>query len=148
MENTLLSTLIALFPKNTSMQLPPNIFIDMEGEFTEFIKDEKLVARFPNKERYANPFGFMQGGMIVAAMDNTLSPLSYANATANIMSEIKTSFKRPIKATDRFIEVIATVLNITATHITLQANVLNEKGKLAATGIAECVIIKGNRQPN
>ena len=47
MENTILSTLIALFPKNTSMQLPPNIFIDMEGEFTKIYQRRKAGRSIP-----------------------------------------------------------------------------------------------------
>ena len=112
------------------MELPPKVFIDMEGEFLEFIEGEKLIARFPNKSRYMNPFGFMQGGIIVAAIDNTIAPLSYASAEPNITTEINTTYKRPIKGSDKFIEVIATILKKTSTHITLQAEVLNEKGHL------------------
>lgn len=59
------------------MALPPKVFLDMDDEFIEFIEGEKLVARYPNKSRYRNPFGFMQGGIIVAAIDNTIAPLSY-----------------------------------------------------------------------
>ena len=145
MHNAIISKLLELFPSHTSMELPPKVFVDMEGEFIEFVEGEKLIARYPNKSRYMNPFGFMQGGIIVAAIDNTISPLSYASAEPNITTEINTTFKRPVKENDRFIDVIATVLKKTATHITLKAEVLNEKGKLAATGISTCVFIKGMR---
>ena len=134
-----------MVPANTSMVLPPKVFIDMEGEFIEFVEGISLTARYPNKERYMNPFGFMQGGIIVAAIDNTISPLSYISAPPNITKEINTTYKRPIKATDRFIDVIASVMKTTATSIILQAEVMNEKGKLAAKGIANCVFIKGMR---
>lgn len=145
MEDSILKDLLNLAPKNTSMELPPKVFIDMQGEFTEFVKDKKLVARFPNLERYMNPFGFMQGGIIVAAIDNTIAPLSYVSAPTNITKEINTCFKRPIKPSDSFIQVVATIFEKSATHITLHAEVLNEKGKLAATAIANCVFLKANR---
>ena len=145
MSNNIVSELMQLFPSNTNMELPPKVFVDMDGEFIEFIKGEKLTARYPNKLRYMNPFGFMQGGIIVAAIDNTISPLSYASAEPNITSEINTTYKRPIKESDKFIEVIATILEKTSTHIILQAEVLNEKGKLAAKAISTCVFIKGMR---
>ncbi|WAK02114.1 PaaI family thioesterase [Methylobacter sp. YRD-M1] len=61
---------------NTGMELPPKIFKAMEGEFLEYVEGQSLTVRFPVKESYSNPFGFMQGGMIMAAMDNTLGPLS------------------------------------------------------------------------
>ncbi len=135
-----------LMPADTSMELPPKVFLDMEGEFIEFVENIKLVARFPNKERYMNPFGFMQGGILVAAMDNTISPLSYISAPPSITKEINTTFKRPVKQTDHFIEVVATVIEKTVSYISLQAEVFNSKGKLAAKCIANSVYIKGNRR--
>jgi uncharacterized protein (TIGR00369 family) len=145
MKNNILQQLLQLVPFETSMELPPKVFIDMEGEFIEFVENERLVARFPNKERYMNPFGFMQGGILVAAMDNTISPLSYVTAPPSITKEINATYKRPIKQCDHFIDVVATVLEKTATYISLQAEVLNEKGKLAAKCVANCVYIKGIR---
>ena len=141
----ILSKLIQLAPSGTNMELPPKVFLDMKGEFTEFVKGEKLVARFPNLERYMNPFGFMQGGIIVAAIDNTIAPLSYVSALPNITKEINTTYKRPIKQSDTYIQVIATVVKLTATNITLHAEVLNSKGKLAASAVSNCVFIKGCR---
>lgn len=117
----------------------------MQGEFIEFVNGEKLVAQFPNLERYMNPFGFMQGGIIVAAIDNTISPLSYVSAPPSITKEINTTYKRPIKACDECIKVMATIVKKSATHIMLHAEVLNAKGKLAASAVVNCVFIKGNR---
>lgn len=138
--------LLQLVPVDTTLELPPKVFLDMEGEFIEFNEKEKLVARFPNKERYMNPFGFMQGGILVAAMDNTISPLSYIAAPPNITKDIHATFKRPIKRSDTFIDVVATVVEKTATAIILKADVLNERGKLAASGVASCVFVKGMRR--
>ncbi len=145
MKNNILQKLLQLVPFETNMELPPKVFVDMEGEFIEFIENEKLVARFPNKERYMNPFGFMQGGILVAAMDNVISPLSYVVAPPSITKEINSTYKRPIKQSDRFISVIATVIEKTTTYISLQAELMNEKGKLAARCVAHCVYIKGIR---
>ena len=145
MDENILKQLLKLAPSNTSMELPPKVFLDMQGDFIEFVKGVKLVARFPNLERYMNPFGFMQGGIIVAAIDNTISPLSYISAPPSITKEINTTYKRPIKACDEFIQVIASIAKTSATHIMLHAEVLNAKGKLAASAVANCAFIKGNR---
>jgi acyl-coenzyme A thioesterase PaaI-like protein len=76
-----MTRLLELMPSNTGMELPPKVFVDMDGEFIDFVEGESLTVRFPNKERYMNPLGFMQGGIIVAAMDNAIAPLSYMLAT-------------------------------------------------------------------
>lgn len=145
MKHQILTRIMNLLPSDAGMRLPPKVFLDMNGEFIEFIEGQKLVARYPNMDRYANPFGFMQGGIIVAAMDNTVSPLSYMVAPTNITSGIEATFKRPIKGADPFIDVIATVVSRGDSAITLQAEVLNAKGKRAAIGFAKGTFIKGRR---
>jgi uncharacterized protein (TIGR00369 family) len=145
MDESILNQLIKLVSADNKLELPPKVFTDMRGEFIEFIRGEKLVAQFPNMQRYMNPFGFMQGGIIVAAIDNTIAPLSYVSAPANITKEINTLFKRPIKTCDEYIQVVASVITQSTTHIELAAEVFNQKGKLAAKATANCVFVKGNR---
>jgi len=41
--------------------------------------------------------------------------------------------------------VTASIVEQTLTHIVLQADLRNEKGKLAAKAIAHCVFIKGRK---
>ena len=78
-------------------------------------------------------------------MDNTIAPLSYMLAPPNITKEINAYFKRPVTQSDRYINVIASVIEKTSTQIVLQAEVRNEKGKLVAKGIAQCVFIKARK---
>ncbi len=49
---------LELMPSETGMDLPPKIFMDMDGEFIDLVEGVSLTARFPNKERYMNPMGF------------------------------------------------------------------------------------------
>jgi len=142
MKDNLMQRLYALLPNAKNMELPPKVFVDMEGEFIDFVENEKLVARFPNKERYRNPYGFMQGGILVAAMDNTMSPLSYTVAAPSITKEITTEFKRPVKLSDEYIDVVATILEKTSSHILMQAETLNAKGKLMARSVSHCVYLR------
>ncbi|MDD1624116.1 MAG: PaaI family thioesterase [Methylococcaceae bacterium] len=134
-------------PSDTGMDLPPRVFSDMEGEFIDLVEGISLTARFPNKDRYMNPMGFMQGGIITAAIDNTVSPLSFMLGSPNVTQTISTTFKRPIKKTDRFVIVKASMIEKTETHIVMQAEVKSDSGKLMANGVAKCVFIK-NRKSN
>jgi len=127
---------LELIPAETGIDLPPKVFIDMEGEFIDLVEGISLTARFPNKDRYMNPMGFMQG----AAIDNTVSPLSFMLGSQNITQTISTTFKRPIKKTDRFIIVKASMIEKIETHIVMQAEVKNDSGKLMANGIPKCVL--------
>lgn len=147
MNKDIMQRVLELIPAETGMELPPRVFIDMEGEFIDLVEGISLTARFPNKDRYMNPMGFMQGGIITAAIDNTVSPLSYMLGSPNVTQTISTTFKRPVKKTDRFIIVEASMIEKTETHIVMQAEVKNDSGKLMANGIAKCVFIK-NRKSN
>ena len=138
---------LELMPSDTGMDLPPRVFSDMEGEFIDLVEGISLTARFPNKDRYMNPMGFMQGGIITAAIDNTVSPLSFMLGSPNVTQTISTTFKRPIKKTDRFVIVKASMIEKTETHIVMQAEVKSDTGKLMANGVAKCVFIK-NRKSN
>jgi uncharacterized protein (TIGR00369 family) len=145
MSQAIMQRVFELMPADTGMELPPRIFMDMEGEFIDLVEGVSLTVRFPNKDRYLNPMGFMQGGIITAAIDNTVSPLSLMLSSANITQSITTTFKRPIKQTEPFIDVTAMMVEKTETHIVMRADVKNAAGKLMAQGVATCVFIKDRR---
>jgi|PlaIllAssembly_1097288.scaffolds.fasta_scaffold467408_2 uncharacterized protein (TIGR00369 family) len=147
MNKDIMQRVLELMPSDTGMDLPPRVFSDMEGEFIDLVEGISLTARFPNKDRYMNPMGFMQGGIITAAIDNTVSPLSFMLGSPNVTQTISTTFKRPIKKTDRFVIVKASMIEKTETHIVMQAEVKSDSGKLMANGVAKCVFIK-NRKSN
>jgi uncharacterized protein (TIGR00369 family) len=147
MNKDIMQRVLELMPSDTGMDFPPRAFSDMDGEFIDLVEGISLTARFPNKDRYMNPMGFMQGGIITAAIDNTVSPLSFMLGSPNVTQTISTTFKRPIKKTNRFVIVKASMIEKTETHIVMQAQVKSDTGKLMANGVANCVFIK-NRKSN
>ncbi|MDH5692972.1 MAG: PaaI family thioesterase [Gammaproteobacteria bacterium] len=126
---------------DATLRLPPPVFLDMGGEFVDYVKGESLTARFPNRHQYENPFSYMQGGIIVALIDNTVSPLSYVVAPTSITREINTQFKRPITREDEFVTVKAWVEEITDSTISLKAEVRNSAGKLATRATVKAIIL-------
>ncbi|MBS3784702.1 MAG: PaaI family thioesterase [Anaerolineae bacterium] len=77
--------------------LPPPVFATMEGEFVELdMHAGVLTARFPMRKAYLNPYGTMQGGMIAAAVDNTLGPLSMLVAPPNVTRRLEMTYSRPV----------------------------------------------------
>ncbi|MBW2683544.1 MAG: PaaI family thioesterase [Deltaproteobacteria bacterium] len=129
--------------KSTSgMELPPKIFNEMEGELIEYVDGQSLTAKFPVKECYSNPFGFMQGGMVVAAIDNTLAPFSYLISPASITNNIDTTFVRPVKMAFEFIFVTAFLIGKTPMQVHLRAEVKNSTGKLLAFSSSSSSVIR------
>lgn len=140
--DALLKKLLDLMPHEPGIELPPKVFKDMEAEIIDYTDGQSLTVRFPNKERYENPLGMMQGGMITAAIDNTIGPLSYILAPPSVTKELTTAYKRPVTKSDKFIEVVASLTEKTSTGLLLKAEVRNEQGKLVAIANSEHVFVR------
>ena len=113
--------------------IPPPIFVAMHGEFLEFDRDgELLITRFPVLERYLNPYGAMQGGMVAAAVDNTLGPLSMLVAPPNVTRRLEMKYSRPITIDLEFITVRAKLMNREGRWLTFSAEVRDQEGMLLA----------------
>lgn len=137
----LMAHMQAMMPPGAGLELPPKVFLDMDGEFLDFQAGRSLSVRFPVQERYQNPMGNMQGGMIVAAIDNTLGPLSFLVAPPSVTTQLNTTYIRPVTGQDHFITVEGRVLEQTRNQLFLMAEVKNEAGKLVAICYATCSIL-------
>ena len=136
----------ASMPPSTEVDLPPKCFVDMEGEFVLFDEESKrLTARFPVLERYQNPLLTMQGGLIVAAIDNTVGPLSWLIAPPSVTTQMNTSYIRPVARDDAYIHIEATVDEVTRRQVFLSARVTNPIGKLVAVCYVTCAIIQAGK---
>lgn len=114
-------------------RIPPPVFVAMHGEFLAFDRDgESLVTRFPVLERYLNPYGAMQGGMVAAAVDNTLGPLSMLVAPPNVTRRLEMKYSRAITTDLEFITVRAKLVNREGRWLTFSAEVRDQEGMLLA----------------
>jgi acyl-coenzyme A thioesterase PaaI-like protein len=113
--------------------IPPPVFTFMEGEFIAFNEHEGwLKARFPIKYEYLNPYKVMQGGIIAAAIDNTLGPLSILIAPPNVTRTLEIKYSTPISMDLGFIIVNALLLEREGRELCFKAEVRSEQGKLLA----------------
>ena len=108
--------------------LPPPVFVAMRGEFLEFDEKSKtLTARFPVLSAQLNPFGTMQGGMIAAAVDNTIGPLSLLVAPASVTRRLEMKYRRAVTSQDGFIRVEAQLAERKKRRLLLKATVLDDR---------------------
>lgn len=129
------------------LNIPPPIFLDMDGQFVSIdLQEKKLTVRFPVKERYQNPMGYMQGGMIATAVDNAIGPLSFMVAPPNVTKHLQMSYLKPIHATLSHIIVEARFEGKNGRDITFLADVLDEEGNLLAQGKSTNVILRPKGQ--
>jgi acyl-coenzyme A thioesterase PaaI-like protein len=123
--------------------IPPPVFTSMGGEFMEFeAQAMRLVARFPVREDYLNPYGLMQGGMVTAAVDNTLGPLGLLVAPPNVTRRLEIKFSHPATVGMTYIRVVAEVMSVDPPWLHLKATVRDPDGKLLARVRATHWILK------
>lgn len=126
-----------------TLDVPPNSFKEMNGEFIEFENNRRIKVRFPYDERFANPMGIFQGGMLCTAIDNTFGPLSYlALKKPSVTLDLSTQFIRSFSPKDEYIEVEAKVVSISSATLVMHAEVRNPKNKLIATATTTFLILQ------
>lgn len=142
----ILARLRTKMPPEADLDIPPKVFEDMGGTLLRYVEGEKLVARFPVEERYQNPMGYVQGGIIVAVVDNTLGPLSYLVAPPSVTTNLDTSFIRPVGSEETYLEVEGCVVERAGRQLFMTARVTNLKGKTVALSHARCQIVNRGRR--
>ncbi len=111
--------------------VPPPVFIELGGEFIAFDKESaKLKARFPIEGRFLNPYGVLQGGMIAAAIDNTLGPLGMLIAPPNMTRRLEIKYSRPARLSDEFLIVDARLSEREGRRLFFKADVRNPRDDL------------------
>ena len=128
-------------PEGALLRIPPPCLIDMQGEPLEYEEGVSLTVRFPVLPRYANPLGHMQGGYIVAALDNTVGPFSYLIAPPSVTSSLNTQYLRPVTPETGFIICIARLTERTRATLYLTGEARNPEGKVMAMCQAVCQIL-------
>lgn len=128
---------------DSTMEIPPKVIVDMQGELLAFDEEaQTLKARFPVLERYQNPIGYMQGGIMVAMMDNTMGPLSYLVAPPSVTTVINITYVRPVPPNEKTVFIRAKVTEKTRRQIYLEATATNEAGKILAMCTSTSVVIE------
>jgi uncharacterized protein (TIGR00369 family) len=125
--------------------IPPPVFKMMEGEFVEFNAEEGwLRTRFPIRDDYLNPYRTMQGGMIAAAIDNTLGPLSMLVAPPNVTRTLEIKYSRPVLADHGHIVVQAQFIAHEGQELHFNVEVRSEQGALCCRAKAKHWIVEND----
>ena len=83
----------------------------------------------------------MQGGYIVAALDNTLGPFSYLIAPPSVTSSLNTQYLRPVTRETSFIVCVARLTERTRGTLYLTGEARNPEDKVVALCQAVCQIL-------
>ena len=128
---------------DSKLKLPPPIFAEMGGEMIDLDMTAKtLTVRFPVQERFQNPMGYMQGGMIAAAIDNAIGPLSFMVAEPSVTKTLEVQYLRPISARIKQITVVAAFEAQHERELTFVADVLRDDGAKLAQARSVNILLK------
>lgn len=122
-------------------QIPPPVFTEMGAEVVGYDDGEALRVRFPVEPRFANPAGVMQGGMIAAAIDNTIGPLSYLVAPPSVTTQLNLSYLRPVTPRLEFFEVEARLDERTRQYLFFSARATDPRGRTLVIAQATCYVM-------
>jgi acyl-coenzyme A thioesterase PaaI-like protein len=113
--------------------IPPPVFETMQVQFISFDNEAgSLVIQVPVLEKYLNPYGAMQGGMVAAAIDNALGPLSMLIAPPNVTRRIEIKYSRPITINLEYIIVQANLQKRDGSRLSFSAEARDPMGVLLA----------------
>jgi acyl-coenzyme A thioesterase PaaI-like protein len=127
-------------------RIPPPVFVSMQAEVVAFdFEQASLTVRFPVLEKDLNPYHTMQGGMIAAAIDNTLGPLSMLVAPPNVTRHLDVTYSQPITLELGVFLVTARLVERDKRFLNFTAEVTTEAGGKLAKAKAVHWIIQENR---
>ena len=115
-------------------ELPPPSFTIMQCEIVAFEKEKAtLTTKIPVLKEWLNPYSTMQGGMIVAAMDNALGPLSLLVAPKNMTRNIESKLIKTITMDMKYIYVTASLYEVKKRRLIFDVVVKDKEENLYAT---------------
>ncbi len=113
--------------------IPPPVFQTLRGEFLAVDLEAGLLStRFPVLPEYLNPYGLLQGGIIAAAVDNTLGPLSMLVAPPNVTRRLEMKYSQAVTLDLKYILVEGRYLGLEGQFLKFNAEVRAPGGFLLA----------------
>jgi len=114
-----------------SLILPPPSFSIMQCEIVDYQETEKTITvKIPVLKDWGNPYNTMQGGLIEAAIDNAVGPLSLLSAPVNITRNIETKFINAVTLETQYIYVHAKLSEQRKKRLTFEVTVEDKDGKV------------------
>lgn len=119
------------------IDFPPPVFEAMKGEVVSFDAEKEIfVNKFPVLKEYFNPYRVVQGGVIAAAIDNTIGPLSMLVAPPNFTRYLNLKYGKTVPPEADYIWVTATYTGKKKRQLFFEAVVHDGKGNKFASAKA------------
>lgn len=99
-----------------------------------------IEVAFLARDDFANPSGFVQGGMIAAMLDDTLGPAVFAHSGGKLMAktiDLHLHFVRPVRIGR--VTTTARVISVGARVAFVEGKLFDLEGRLCATATASAI---------
>ena len=111
--------------------IPPPVFTSMEAEFLVIDSEKAAIeVKFPVPYSSLNPFGTMQGGVIAAAVDNAIGPLSMIVGPVSFTRDMELKYRKPVKGEFEYIIVRANLTEKKDRRLYFSAEVMDPDGNI------------------
>ena len=131
------------------LRVPPPVYEDMQVEVLDYRPGDaetgigaRLAVRMPVLERYQNPMGHVQGGVVAAMVDNAVGPLSYLVAPPSATTQMTVTYLAPLTSDLAHVDVAATVAHRAGRMLILDAQVSGPDGALLAVARAAQQVVR------
>ena len=134
------------------LKVPPPVFEDMQAEVRDYRPGDadrdgvgaSMTVRFPVLERYQNPMGVMQGGVVAAAIDNVVGPLSYLVAPPSVTAQLAVTYLAPATPDTEHVEVTARLVARAGRQLVFDAVATAPDGtEIAVARLTNTVVRRG-----
>ncbi|MCV0395882.1 MAG: PaaI family thioesterase [Rhizobiaceae bacterium] len=101
-----------------------------------------ITIGFEGKREFANPVGFIQGGMLIAMMDDTIGPAVFAHTNGTKMTssiDIHAHFLRPVAVGP--VTVKARVVRLGKSVAFTEAELFDAAGRLSARATSSAHVV-------
>jgi len=131
------------------MQVPPNCDLTLGMVCVDKSEPGRTTWRMTADERFANPAGIMQGGLVSAFVDSAMgaSAVTFARCTTGHLGkriscanvELKTSFFRPVRI-GSVLTCVASVASGSERVVFCEAEVCDDAARLVAKATSTYVV--------
>jgi uncharacterized protein (TIGR00369 family) len=126
-----------------SGQIPKTPIAEVMNMWGVEIEPGRAVFAAEAGEEHYNPVGVVHGGFLATLLDSAMACAIHASlATGGFFStlEIKVNYLRPLRADSGPVTCEGKAVHVGKTVATGEGRVVNEAGKLVATGTCTCML--------
>jgi acyl-coenzyme A thioesterase PaaI-like protein len=126
--------------------LPPPSMLELGLHYLEVKPGVSMKANLPFQDRFTNPLGTFQGGILAAGLDDVFGPLSYVTSGRPCMTlSLNTTFLKPFTMKMGYCVLEVLVLQKTKSFIFMRGEARSPEGELLAHAESHVAILRDDQ---